>query len=139
LRAGRLLQVGTPRAVYGAPVDLGVATFVGEAVVLPAVVTDGVAESALGRYPVRGLVAQGPVYVMVRPEQLAIEAHPTKGGIPARVVETRYYGPYASVQLVLCDGETRVTARVMGDDTPEPDTHVCLIVRGEVRAYAREA
>ncbi|GGS58195.1 iron ABC transporter ATP-binding protein [Planobispora rosea] len=39
MREGRIVQEGTPASIYAAPCDLGVATFVGEAVVLPAVLS----------------------------------------------------------------------------------------------------
>jgi iron(III) transport system ATP-binding protein len=43
LRDGRLGQVGSPRELYWRPVDLFTARFLGDAVVLPAVIGDGVA------------------------------------------------------------------------------------------------
>ena len=36
MRHGRIVQTGTPREIYEAPIDLGVARFVGDAVELPA-------------------------------------------------------------------------------------------------------
>src|SRR5690606_39963483 len=49
VRDGRVVQSGTPQEVYHGPSDMQVATFVGEAVVVPAVVTDGVATTPVGR------------------------------------------------------------------------------------------
>ena len=49
LRSGRLVQTATPTVLYRAPVDLDVARFVGEAVVVPGTARSGVVECALGR------------------------------------------------------------------------------------------
>ena len=72
MRDGRLAQVGTPKQVYDAPADLDVARFVGGAVVLPAVVSGTGATSVLGTLSVADGVAQGPVEVLVRPEQIIL-------------------------------------------------------------------
>ncbi|MGH3627520.1 MAG: ABC transporter ATP-binding protein, partial [Sciscionella sp.] len=48
MRDGRIVQAGSPAEMYGSPADAGVADFVGEAVVLPAEVTEGSARCALG-------------------------------------------------------------------------------------------
>src|SRR5262249_13084401 len=48
LRGGRLVQTATPAALYTTPVDLEVARFVGEAVVVPGRAGGGRADCALG-------------------------------------------------------------------------------------------
>ncbi|GLX01228.1 ABC transporter ATP-binding protein [Microtetraspora sp. NBRC 16547] len=53
MRQGRLVQLDSPATVYGYPCDAGVAEFVGEAVLLSAVLRDGRAECALGSLAVR--------------------------------------------------------------------------------------
>ena len=71
LRAGRLVQTATPTVLYRTPVDLDVARFVGEAVVLPGQARAGAVECALGTLaPFDGATAEGPVDVMIRPEQI---------------------------------------------------------------------
>ena len=80
MRGGLLAQVGTPREVYCAPADLGVAEFVGAAVVVDADVVDGMAASDLGPLQVRsGCLADrgshhGPTRarLLVRPEQIEL-------------------------------------------------------------------
>ena len=69
LRAGRLAQTAAPATLYRSPVDLDVARFVGEAVVLPGTVRGTSVECALGVLPLRGSAAEGPASVMIRPEQ----------------------------------------------------------------------
>ena len=53
LRSGRLAQTATPTTLYRAPVDLDVARFVGDAVVVPGTARSGVVECVLGRSPLR--------------------------------------------------------------------------------------
>ncbi len=48
MREGRLAQTDEPAALYRSPVDIGVATFVGGAVLLPATMHGGAARCALG-------------------------------------------------------------------------------------------
>ena len=52
LRGGVLAQIATPEILYRQPVDVAMARFVGEAVILPGTVKGGVAVCALGRLPV---------------------------------------------------------------------------------------
>ena len=48
LRGGVLAQVATPEILYRQPVDVAMARFVGEAVILPGTVKEGLAVCALG-------------------------------------------------------------------------------------------
>jgi iron(III) transport system ATP-binding protein len=82
MRGGMLAQVGTPREVYRAPADLGVAEFVGAAVVVDAEVVDGLAFSDLGPLYVktgchgpdghRGVALARLARLLVRPEQIEL-------------------------------------------------------------------
>ena len=49
LRSGRLAQTATPTVLYRDPVDLDVARFVGDAVIVPGTARSGVVECVLGR------------------------------------------------------------------------------------------
>ena len=138
---GRIVQVGTPEAVYREPRDLWVAGFVGEAVVLDATVGDSLAETSLG--PLDVLLptgaASGPhhVQVLLRPEHLTIDV-PTGGGGAdgaAGVVElVEFSGPLTAYEVSVSGRRLRVTAAgrprhgtgdsvvvgVRGDGTPFP-------------------
>jgi len=141
MRHGRLVQLAAPETVYGSPTDAGVAGFVGEAVLLPASVSDGHATCELGSLAVRGAVAgsvSGPARILLRPEQLVLSAAGS-GGVEARVRDVSYYGHDASVRLELIPGGTEVLARVAGHDRPRPGSLVCLSVVGEALAYPGDA
>src|SRR5215207_3484995 len=72
MRHGRLAQVASPAALYHHPADVETAVSIGEAVILPAEIQDGVAACALGRLAAPGARATGQTDVMVRPEQIAL-------------------------------------------------------------------
>ncbi|RYX97740.1 MAG: ABC transporter ATP-binding protein [Comamonadaceae bacterium] len=72
MRAGRLVQAGTPSELYLHPVDAETAGFLGDSIVLPAQLAGGWADCALGRIAVNDLRRSGAVQVMLRPEQLRL-------------------------------------------------------------------
>jgi iron(III) transport system ATP-binding protein len=153
LRDGRVVQAAPPEELYGAPRDLGVATFVGEAVVLPATLRGGLAQTALGPLRVRPhpCVRSGAGRVVVRPEQVLIGAPGL--GVPARVGSTVFYGHDALVHVSLAGGVAvgtpgaggangsagvgviEVFARTQGPAHVAQGTQVGLTVLGEVSFY----
>jgi iron(III) transport system ATP-binding protein len=128
LRDGRVVQAGPPREIYDEPADLGVATFVGEAVLLPATVAAGCAATALGRLPVSG--PDGVGQLLVRPEQLHLE--PADGG-RARVAEVVFHGPDTTVLLDVAG--TAVRCRTTDRRPPTVGASVDVRVSGALRFY----
>jgi ABC-type Fe3+/spermidine/putrescine transport system ATPase subunit len=121
LRAGRVVQTGSPRALYGAPASAWVAAFLGlgnlvEGVVPPAPGgTATVAETAIGRVPLAGgpgsAVPGGPVTVLLRPEgaRLLGPGEPPAPGewlLEGQVVDRTFQG--AREQLTLAVGPERL-------------------------------
>ncbi|MGW3626534.1 ABC transporter ATP-binding protein [Streptomyces sp. NPDC000880] len=135
MRNGHLVQLDSPSAVYRHPSDTGVATFVGEAVLLPARVHDGQAECALGRIPVRKSADEGAAQVLIRPEQIQLHPRSDTAGVEARVADISYFGHDAAVRLDLLPSGPAVTARVAGHDLPSPGALVRLTVTGNGEAY----
>jgi iron(III) transport system ATP-binding protein len=134
VRAGRVVQSAAPEQLYRAPADLDVATFVGEAVILPADVRGGVATTALGRLPLlRGdQVSDGHGLVAVRPEQVHI-VRSGRGGVTAKVLGTTFYGHDASVRLEVPGAGVPVLCRTQG---PLPvEEEVGLVVAGPVSFF----
>ena len=136
MRDGALVQVGTPEEVYEAPIDLGVARFVGDAVELSAEPSGpGRVRCVLGDIPVRGGLAS-PGTVVLRPEQLVLSC-PVDPAAPGQGVvrETSYRGHDALLQVDLDDG-TRIPVRVPGGSPPpRPGERVSVGVTGEARAF----
>lgn len=135
MRSGRLVQVDTPDAVYRTPVDVGVAMFVGGAVLLPARVEAGVAHSALGPMPVGGGAPDGTGQILVRPEQLHLHPDGQDAGVAARVVDVSYYGHDAAVRLDLLPAGPQVVARIIGTEVPAPATTVRVTTEGQATLY----
>ena len=126
LQGGELHQVGTPEDLYERPATRFVATFVGRASVLPAVLEgDGavwVPHPAMGGVgPVRWSATAAPelagaapgdaVDLVVRPESLAFAAAADPLALAGRVIERRYAGPVTYYQVALvASGEVEVLA-----------------------------
>ena len=137
LRAGRLVQTAPPAVLYRDPADLDVARFVGEAVVLAGTARSGLVECALGTLPTRGPAVDGPVQVLIRPEQIRFAAGPGQDGL-AEVVGFSYHGADTVVRLALPGGdETTVVARTFDQEVPAVGERVRLLVAGTVAVYPR--
>ena len=138
MRDGVVVQSASPSDLYAAPVDAGVATFVGEAMVVEANLRDGRATSRLGDLVVRGGTGdlrEGPGRVVVRPEQVMLG--PASEGLPARICSTVFYGHDALIRLQLADG-AEVLARTQGPLRPElSNGEVGVRVVGEVAFFPR--
>jgi iron(III) transport system ATP-binding protein len=133
MRGGRLVQLTDPRTLYRRPSDLDIATFVGEAVVLDADVRAGRAHCLLGDLALERPVDDGPVRVLLRPEQLRLSTTGT-GAVPARVRGVDFYGHDSRVWLDLPSGVT-VSARLEGTDIPAAGDEVTITVRGGVLPF----
>ena len=127
MEAGRIKQVARPTELYGAPVDVSVGSFVGDANLLPGVLVPTGASCALGTIGVRATpdLAQGSIVtLLIRPEQLRLGP-----GDAARVEEVTFYGPHASVRIALPDGTT-LLARVDPSAVPVAGDLVGVDVTG---------
>jgi iron(III) transport system ATP-binding protein len=109
LHDGRLVQQAPPAELYARPASPWVAGFVGDANLVP-----GTADGVCARTPV-GLVpleepAGGAVQVLLRPEELRLDAANGNGDQPA-VVELREYYGHDTVYLVRPEGSATVRVR----------------------------
>ncbi|QFY61707.1 ABC transporter ATP-binding protein [Rhizobium grahamii] len=100
LREGRLVQSGSPQSLYRQPRDRETALFLGDAVILPAIVRDGLADCALGRVAVDGSHA-GKVEIMLRPEQIRVVTDESNSNYGGRVVEVEFGGATCTVSVSL--------------------------------------
>ncbi len=145
LRDGGLVQSATPTDVYRQPIDVGVARFVGEAIVLAGNASCGRVTCALGEMEVRDSDANGPVEVMIRPEQVQFTRGTTgvdssEADVGARVIDQVYYGPDTVIRFALeSDPSTIVKTRTFIHDPPATGELVGLIVRGPVVVYPPSA
>ncbi|MBB3745232.1 iron(III) transport system ATP-binding protein [Rhizobium sp. BK591] len=100
LREGRLIQAGSPQSLYLHPRDRETALFLGDAVLLPAIIRNGLADCALGRVAVEGN-RQGKAEIMLRPEQIRVVADESDRDYGGRVVEVEFGGAVCTVAVSL--------------------------------------
>ncbi|WP_433531770.1 ABC transporter ATP-binding protein [Micromonospora sp. CA-263727] len=138
MRDGTIVQYGSPTSVYHEPADPWVAAFVGEAVLLPATVRLGRADTALGVLPVAGMdTDSGAAEVLLRPEQIRLV--PRAGAAVTATIEAHhFYGHDALVTLRL-DDQIQVVARTPGTTSAAVGTAVGVQVDGHVRAWSTGA
>ena len=129
LNAGMIQQLGTPADLYHRPATAFVATFLGQANLLPCTVTD----RAGGRVRLgdgtdlacdpAALAAGGDdVLLMVRPERLRVTAEPAVGAFAVRPVERLFRGPVEQLTLQTAAG-TKLTA--VGAALPTGESLFC--------------
>ena len=110
MRAGRLVQQGEPRALYREPVDLFAARLFCELNEIPAVVRDGVAELAAGRFPAPTLAEGSAAVVAIRPQGISLR--PTGTGLAGRLESRRFLGEVEQISLTVNGIAEPLMARV---------------------------
>ena len=139
MRGGTLAQTGTPFSVYTRPADLDTAEFLGDAVMLDAMLQGSLATCSLGGIPVRHATVQGKVRLMLRPEQIRIAAD---GPIKGIVVDTVFFGPETTVRIKLAPvpgvagGGEVITIRHWNASMARPGMELHLRVIGEGVAFS---
>lgn len=123
MRDGRLVQVGTPEALYCAPVDRFVAAFFGDVNTVPGLVRDGRVDTPLGVFEAPGMQDGAPVEVVIRPEAFGLRpaARESIGPGYAKVLASRMLGRTSLVHLCTCTTtgeELHLHARIAGPYLP---------------------
>jgi multiple sugar transport system ATP-binding protein len=144
LRDGRLQQCGAPRELYGRPVNVFVAGFIGSPAMnlFPAALASGGLAELDGirlQLPSDSLAAAGArglreVTVGVRPESLVLGTE----GVAAEVTVVEELGAdaYAVCVAALAQGETRLIARTSYREPPRIGDRVRLMPRaGEIHVF----
>lgn len=136
LRDGRIAQVADPVSLYRHPADPDIARFVGEAVLVAGVVRNGVVSCALGTLATTPDQADGPVEVLIRPEQIRLPQQGTPGSVCGQVSGVAFYGHDAVVELALPHlTASSIRVRVLGQAVPMLGQPVGIVVDGEVVTY----
>jgi spermidine/putrescine transport system ATP-binding protein len=118
MSAGKLQQVGPPRAIYTQPVNRFVASFIGETNFLPATHNGNSLQLGSGEIvAIDGTAAEKgcKVTATVRPEQVRISVI-EDGAIPATVTNLVYFGTDTHCHMHLADG-TEIVARLQSPAT----------------------
>jgi iron(III) transport system ATP-binding protein len=111
MRAGRIVQMGAPEALYRSPVDLEAARFFCDLNEFPCVVKDGEAVNSLGRFPAPD-IRNGAGMLCIRPHGFRLL--PAGQGIPARIQASRFLGEVSLLDLNVQGFEPVYRARSRG-------------------------
>jgi iron(III) transport system ATP-binding protein len=115
MRAGTVVQEGTPEQLYLAPADRWTAEFVGAANFVAGRLDGDLVETLLGRFPVTGRNGATDVDVLIRPELLELAPDPSA---PAEVVGREFRGHDVFYRVRLPDGTTLVSQRPSNEVVP---------------------
>ena len=145
MRAGRILQIGTPDEVYRRPESAFVAEFLGEVNKFRGTVNGaGTVETPLGPVPAPGFGAGAPVVVIIRQQGVAVTAGDTAPatGVAASVAWVRPMGAASLLLLRRRDagaGDPPIYARVAGRLRPAQGAPVrATFDRDEVFVFPAE-
>jgi iron(III) transport system ATP-binding protein len=131
MRAGRVLQLDAPAALYAGPSDRFVASFVGDADLLPGCAANGTVATALGALPTFEGAPDGDVEVVLRPEHVRFRLDGSGDGV---VREITYFGHDQLIEVALASGH-RVRSRVGPGPAFHPGDRVSIAVNGPVMAF----
>jgi iron(III) transport system ATP-binding protein len=108
MRAGHILQIGSPEELFDFPEDEFVATFLGSADFLPARRAEGgMVASEVGTFGPLPATAPGQLSVMVRPHEVTFDADADG---PATIASREYQGATVLYELAL-DSGSRLSCR----------------------------
>ncbi|RXU65636.1 ABC transporter ATP-binding protein [Pseudomonas protegens] len=138
MRQGHLVQSGPPLELYRHPRDAQTALFLGDAVVLPARLEQGLAHCDLGPVPIADPARQGPAQIMLRPEQLQWTAGGAHSGATAGcagvVRDWDFAGNHCtlSVAITTADGSQQLLPVPAGGlQAPAPGSRVWITTQGQ--------
>ncbi|MDM9649698.1 ABC transporter ATP-binding protein [Rhizobium sp. S163] len=137
LRDGKLMQAGSPQSLYLAPRDRETALFLGDAVMLPAIIRNGHADCALGHVAVDSQ-HQGKVEIMLRPEQIRVVTDNSEKLYGGRVVEVDFGGATCTVAVSL-DGVALppILIKTSSVALPSRGDRVRLEIAGKAHVFVR--
>ncbi len=131
LRDGKIIQAGAPTEIYNAPADLGIATFLGDSVLVDGVVVDGKIQTDLGKLSALNSVTDGERGVVaIRSENFYLQPNPQGD---SEVVGRVFFGHDAVVEVQT--PKIKIRARSNGPFAPEVGMRVTVWVRGAVNFY----
>jgi iron(III) transport system ATP-binding protein len=131
MRSGTIIQVGTPTEIYNAPADLGIATFLGDSVLIDGEVVDGKVHTSLGKLTALNHIEDGQKGVVaVRSENFYLQPNPNGD---SEVIGRVFFGHDAVVEVQT--PSQKIRARSNGPFAPEVGMRVTVWVRGAVNFY----
>ncbi len=152
MRQGKLVQAGPPRTLYLNPTDPTTASFLGDAILLPAELGDEWVDCAFGRLAAKTNKRLGAAEIMLRPEQLSLVTVPEKEAMAAldntvrygKVVDIEFGGAVCTLMVAILDNQSAfnggtpalVQIRCSAVNLPSIGDHVRIEVLGEPHIFA---
>lgn len=135
--SGKILQADPPQELYFRPRTAMIARFLGDAVIVPAVLESGWAHCALGSVEVDDAGRSGSADIMIRPEQIALTTE--TDGARGKVVDVEFAGS-VSVFTLMVRGLSGlpIVLRQPSSVSIAPDADVGFTITGRVHAFAGE-
>ena len=139
MRAGRIVQRGSPYNVYNAPADRAAAAFFSDINVIRGTSRGALTETPFGAFLTPGHAEGAEVEIIIRPQHLKIDfdragrgPNPTPmDGTPARgtVQRARFLGRESLVEFAMDYEGAKLMASVPGVFLPKPGTVLWLMIR----------
>ena len=138
MRAGRIVQVGAPVAVYQSPASQFVADFLGDAnFLVPQSVDDGGDGHSIVRVldmvlkvSGEGRAGRGQPIVMCRPEHVTLSTRPVDGAVMGALIASQFKSGAHRWQIALPDGQ-QIVAQSTHDLGAPQDHKVWLTIQAE--------
>ncbi|MBE2275604.1 MAG: ABC transporter ATP-binding protein [Rhodobacteraceae bacterium] len=124
---GRIAQVDSPQTIYGQPADPFVATFIGEAALLPVTVRQGRVRLPGGREAVVS-GADGPRAVVLRPGDVAPAPAESPADLTVNVTDSVFQGGYNRLSLRTADGLLLRADVAVGVPLPAPGESIGIVL-----------
>jgi iron(III) transport system ATP-binding protein len=126
LRAGHMVQTGRALDLYRAPKDILAARTFSDLNEVPASIEDGSARTVLGSFPAGNLADGEDAIVCVR--QRGVRLLAPGEGILARVLDLRFLGDVALVEMAVQGLDAPLFARVRESDAPQVGSEIGIRV-----------
>jgi iron(III) transport system ATP-binding protein len=137
LRKGAVVQAGRALDLYRAPKDILAARTFSDLNELKARIDKGSATTPLGRFAANGLADGSEAIVCVR--QRGVRLLAAGQGVPARVLDTRFLGDVALVEIAVQGLDAPILARVRESDVPPQGADIGIgIDTGAVLVFEAE-
>jgi len=135
MRQGRVVQTGKALDLYRAPKDILAARTFSELNELAARIEGGNAATPLGRFAANDVPDGADAIVCVR--QRGVRLRGVGQGVPGRVLDARFLGDVALVEVAVQGLDAPLFARVAESDVPPQGTEVGVVIEpGAVLVFA---
>jgi iron(III) transport system ATP-binding protein len=135
MRQGKIVQTGKALDLYRAPKDILAARTFSELNELAARIEGGKAATPLGRFAANGVPDGADAIVCVR--QRGVRLRGAGQGIPGRVLDARFLGDVALVEVAVQGLDAPLFARIAESEVPPQGTEVGVVIEpGAVLVFA---